>query len=413
MVAVFYGAASLGAEGPSQRLAEAFDNGTLSEDVARILEPVPGFLVMESDYEGMCHSYAHALSPPEALFGLGMRPAEPIFPLCRSVNAAVHGDLGQSYSPYYRYWQGAAAFNRVALSAVSVYWWQVILTVLLLVLIVALVWSVSRYSRTFALGTAVVCLLMVDLPWQGMAPLHGVSSVFGLSFALLVLAAFQRRWSVRWGVAVLAGVTYAMAAHTLVPAAFAMLVAIMAMLPLLRSRERPTVGAVAVGMASGVLWFVGYGLATAARAGWVAIWGPGPQAVIEEWTGTGGGFLISSWADPFYQTLGLMTKTWLDVGFMQVGLMAFSLILGWSMAKGGARASRDRLTWVAASPTLLGVAWLVVWANHTNHTYVHAVPGMILLTVLFASEAGRAFEAWDYTPDTTGAAGGIDESVSL
>jgi hypothetical protein len=232
-----------------------------------------------------------------------------------------------------------------------------------------------------------------------MAPLHGVSSIFGFTFALLTLIAFDRRWMIRWAVPTLGGVTYAMVAHTLIPAAFAILVALTAMLPLLRSPERATSRSFAVGLVVGTLWFGGYALATAARAIWVAVWGPGPETAISEWTGTGGGFLIHSWIDPGYQTLGLLGKTWLEVGFMQVGLMAFFLILGWSLAKGGARSARSHLPWVAASPALFGLAWLIVWANHTNHTYVHAVPGLILLAVLFASEAGRAAGAEEYTPE--------------
>lgn len=408
MVGVFYAAATLGAEKPAQRLAEAFDDGTLSEDVARILEPVPGFIVMESDYEGMCHSYAHALSTREALFGLGMRPAEPIFPLCVSVNATVHGELGQGYSGYYRYWQGAAAFNRIALNVMSVFWWQILLTAVLMILIVALIWRTTKYSRTLALGTAVICLMVVDFPWQGMAPLHGVSSVFGFMFALLTLAAFERQWRARWAVATLGGVTYAMVAHTLVPAAFAMLVSVMAMLPLLRRSAPSGAGAMWVGVASGLLWFIGYGLATAARAVWVIIWGPGYDELVAEWTGTGGGFLTRSLTDPVYQFIGLMGKTWLSVGFMQVGLMLFFAVLGWSLAKGGAPGFRSRLSWIALSPVLLGAGWLTVWAVHTNHTYAHAVPGLMLLTLLFASEAGRVVGSRQYTLVLNGSSRGVE-----
>lgn len=387
MVGIFYGAATLSVDKPAQRLAEAFDNGTLSNDTARELAPVPGLVVFESDYEGACSAYSHMLSPAEDLFGLGMRPSDPIWG-CEAVNATVHGQLGEAYSPYYRYWQGAAAFNRIGLNFVTVFWWQVLITAVVVGLLVAIILKLWGYSRVFALGAAIAFFLMIDFPWQGMAPLHGLSSIFGLTFALLSLVAFERQWTARWGIATLGGVSYAMMAHTLIPMSFAMLISIMAMTPLLHRRS--SVREFLAGPAAGILWVFGYVIATAARAVWVATLGPGPQQVVSEWTGTSGGFMIRSWIDPFSQTLGLLTKTWLEAGFMQIGLMAFFFVLGWSLACGGAHAFFTPRSLIALSPGILGVAWLVVWANHSNHTYVHGVLGVILLVVLFASEAARS-----------------------
>ena len=99
--------------------------------------------------------------------------------------------------------------------------------------------------------------------------------------------------------------------------------------------------------------------------------------------------MINSWVDPFSQTLGLLMKTWFAAGFMQVGLMAFYLVLGWSLARGGARLLVTAKSVVALSPAAFGIAWLVVWANHSNHTYVHAVLGILLLVILFGSEVAR------------------------
>jgi len=388
MVGIFYGAAALSIDKPAQSLAEAFDNGTLSNDVARELAPVTGLVVFESDYEGACSAYSHMLSPAEDLFGLGMRPSDPIWG-CEAVNATVHGRLGEAYSSYYRYWQGAAAFNRIGLNLMSVFWWQVLITVAVVGLLGAIILKLWGYSRVFALGAAIAFFLMIDFPWQGMAPLHGLSSIFGLTFALFTLLAFERQWAVRWGIATLGGVTYAMMAHTLIPMAFAMLISIMAMTPLLHRQS--TVREFLAGPAAGVLWVFGYVIATAARAIWVATLGPGPQQVVSEWTGTSGGFMIRSWIDPFSQTLGLLMKTWFEAGFMQIGLMAFFLVLGWSLARGGARNFTTRKALIALSPAALGVAWLIVWANHSNHTYVHAVLGLLLLVVLFASEVARRY----------------------
>ena len=289
---------------------------------------------------------------------------------------------------YYRYWQGAAAFNRIGLTVMSVYWWQVLITVLVVGLLVTIILKLWPYSSAFAVGAGIAFFMMIDFPWQGMAPLHGLSSIFGLSFALLTLVAFERHWIARWGIATLGGVTYAMMAHTLIPMAFAMLTSLMAMAPLLRRQS--SARNFAVGPAVGLLWVFGYGLATGARALWVATLGPGPQQVVSEWTGTSGGFMIRSWIDPFSQTLGLLMKTWFEAGFMQIGLMAFFLVLGWSLARGGARSLLTSRSLVSLSPTLFGIGWLIVWANHSNHTYVHAVIGVMMLVLLFASETARA-----------------------
>lgn len=389
MVGIFYGAAVLSIDKPAQRLAEAFDNGTLSNDVARELAPLPGLIVFESDYEGACHSYANMLSPSEDLFGRGARNITSRHSTCNALMVTLQGEIGERYMSYFRYWQGSSAFSRIGLTVLTVFWWQVLLTVLIVGLLVAIVLKLWTYSRAFAVGAAIAFFLMIDFPWQGMAPLHGLSSSFGLAFALVTLIAFERNWVAKWGIATLGGVTYAMMAHTLIPMAFAMLTALMAMTPVLRRTS--SARDFGVGIAVGVLWLFGYVLATGARALWVATLGPGPQQVTAEWTGTGGGFLVSSWVDPFSQTLGLLMKTWFEAGFMQIGLMAFFLVLGWSLARGGARNFTTRRALIALSPATLGVAWLIVWANHSNHTYVHAVLGLLLLVVLFASEVARRY----------------------
>lgn len=411
MIGIFYGAAAMGIEKPTQHLVEAFEDGTLSDDTARELAPIPGIVVFESDYEGACHSYANMLSPREDLFGRGARNITSRHSTCNALMVTVRGNVGDQYMSYFRYWQGASAFNRIGLNVMSVYSWQIFLTVVLFALLGMIILKVLHYSRVFAVGMAIAFFLMIDFPWQGMAPLHGLSSIFGLTFALGTLIAFERTWKVRWAIATLGGVTYAMMAHTLIPMAFAMLVGIMAMVPLLRSHWGAR--AYLVGPLAGLLWVAGYALATVSRALWVATLGPGPQQVVNEWSGTGGGFMINSWVDPFSQTLGLLTKTWFEVGFMQFGLMVFFLVLGWSLAKGGARSLLSHSSLIAFSPALLGLGWLVVWANHTNHTYVHAVLGILLLVLLFASEVGRSNETFDYGEIRQESEGETQDSVSV
>ena len=389
LVGFTYASNSLDPNRALVRVIEAFDDGTLSDEWERTLVPVTGFLVMESDSNGSCGMYSQMLSPKDALFGLGLRDPENRN-LCESLRDAIREPAEEIYDPYYRYWHGGAAVSRVALTLTSVFWWQVILTTVLVLLIISLSARIWRYSRTLALGLGVVTCIVIDFPWQGLSPLHGLSSIVGMLFAHLTLSSFALRWRVRWGVVVLGGLFYASMAHTLIPMAFTMLTSLVAMTPLLTRRPQPTASNFWVGSFAGVAWIFGYVLAMGSRFLWVGFLGPGWQVAVDEWMGGGGSFLIRSWADPFYQTLGLLMKTWFDVGFMQIGLFIFAMIFGWSLAKGGAAFWRSKCAWIALCPALFGLVWMTVWAWHTNHTFVHAVPGVLLLIALFSSEVARA-----------------------
>ena len=135
----------------------------------------------------------------------------------------------------------------------------------------------------------------------------------------------------------------------------------------------------------------GYAIGTGSRAVWVTVFGPGGGRGMGEWGGTSTGYITRNLIDPFYQTFGTLMKTWFSVGTMQIGLILFALVLGWSLARCTGNPFGDRRTWLALSPSLIGVGWLLLWAWHTPHLYVHAVPAMILLNVLLAVEAARSF----------------------
>ena len=135
----------------------------------------------------------------------------------------------------------------------------------------------------------------------------------------------------------------------------------------------------------------GYVIGTGSRAVWVTAFGPGQGRGLGEWGGTSTGYITRNFIDPIYQTFGMLMKTWFSVGTMQIGLILFALVLGWSLARCTGNPFGDRRTWLALSPSLIGMGWLLLWAWHTPHLYVHAVPAMILLNILFAVEAARSF----------------------
>jgi hypothetical protein len=65
------------------------------------------------------------------------------------------------------------------------------------------------------------------------------------------------------------------------------------------------------------------------------------------------------------------------------------LLLGISIGKLSWNRSLIRPMLVLMSPLVFPLAWFAVWAFHINHTYVHAVPSVMVLTVLFAVEKVR------------------------
>jgi len=383
--------AQLSVVGPQEAVGKAFTDGTLTTDIVREVEAVPGFVVMPVDAEGTCASYRHMLSPPEGVFGLGLRPKSAIYG-CEALELVTSpGFEDVEFREYYRYWHGASAVSKIALTFLSVRTWHILLTLTLLVLVFTLAWSMKRFSATLALGALIVLVIVTDIPWQGLAPLHGVSTASALIFALLTLRAFERGWAVRWAIAALGGALYAISAHTLTPTAFAIFTAICAMVPLLAHDAVRRNLLWVRGFLVGVTWMGGYVIGTGSRAVWVTAFGPGQGRGLGEWGGTSTGYMTRDVIDPVYQTFGMLMKTWFSVGTMQIGLILFALVLGWSLARCTGNPFSDRRTWLALSPSLIGIAWLLVWAWHTPHLYVHAVPAMILLNTLFAVEAARSF----------------------
>jgi hypothetical protein len=388
---LLYGAAQLDSEKPRLAIKEAFADGTLTYDIYRLLEAVPGFIVTESDNAGSCYMYGHMLAPSESFFGLGARSAVTEIANCEALDVVVQeADSPAIYISYYRYWQGAAAVSKAALSVLSVDAYQWLLTLLLVALAALMSLIAWRRSAVLGLGFVVTFSMTTDFLWQGFSPLHAVATLVGLTGALIVYASFARSWSTRWGWVVVAGISYAMFAHTLVPMALLLLTYMVAFLAQDRTnREIGSLRGFFEVVAIAVLWIAGYVGASLARWVWVITLGPGLDTLRGEFGYSSDKFTTTAIADPFLQLVGLLSKTWLEFGVMQVGLVAMGLLLGISIGKLSWNRSLIRPMLVLMSPLVFPLAWFAVWAFHINHTYVHAVPSVMVLTVLFAVEKVR------------------------
>jgi hypothetical protein len=386
VVAFIIGAAQLDGDRARQHVADAFSSGALAEGPYREIELVPGFLVMESDNYSTCVMLSQMLAPSDTVFAEGVWGATP-GDGCAALAEAVTGGPTVT-TVWYRYWHGASAVSKVLLTALPVQAAQVLLILVLVLLIAAITYRVARISMALGVGTAVVLLLTSDLPWQGLSLVHGVSSTIGLAGVLLTQIAFARRWAGRWGVLLVAGFAYAATAQMLTPIAFAIMAAVMAMVPLLRG-DKALLGPWQ-GLLAGVLWVVGYAAGLASRYLWVAVAGPGLDQIQGELQSSAQDiYLTTTLIQPFHALVGLITKTWLGVGWMQVGLMVAFAVLGWILGTGGARGLRSVQVLVTAAPIMLGFGWLLVWAGHTNHTFVHVLLSAMLLNVLFTVTYAR------------------------
>ena len=99
--------------------------------------------------------------------------------------------------------------------------------------------------------------------------------------------------------------------------------------------------------------------------------------------------MTTSAIQPFHQLVGLVMKTWLDVGWMQVGLMMTFGVMGWLVAKGAFAGLANQQVALSLTPMLLGVGWLIIWAGHTNHTFVHVLLSAMLVNLLFSLDYAR------------------------
>ena len=394
-VSFFYAAANISSEAPRVAIKEGFADGTLTYDIYRLLEAVPGFIVTESDNAGSCYMYGHMLAPSESLFGLGARSADTSIGNCEALDAVVQeADSPAIYISYYRYWQGAAAVSKVALSVLSVSQFQWLLTLLLAALSVAISFIAWRRSRILGLGFLVTFAMTTDFLWQGFSPLHGVATVVGLASALVVYQAFLRSWSTRWAWVVVAGIAYAMFSHTLIPMALMLITFMVAFLGAQQRHHLPrSLRDVAGVLTIPVLWLLGYLAASVARWIWTITLGPGLDTLRGEFGYSSDKFTTTAISDPFLQLVGLLSKTWLEFGVMQAGLVLMGLLIGVSIGK----LTWNRTLWtpflILISPLVFPLGWFAVWAFHINHTYVHAVPSVMVLVILFALEKIRLSQA--------------------
>ena len=378
--------ASMDSDRARQHVAEAFADSTLVPGAYREIELIPGFIVMESDNFSTCVMLSQMLAPSATVFAEGEWGVTGGVD-CASLEEAVTGGTTQQTS-WYRYWHGASAISKVVLTVMSVQAFQVVLTVVLAVLLIAVIASVYRVSAPLGVGVAFVLIGTSDLAWQGLSLVHGVSSSVGLLGVLMVLFAFKKNWAARWGIAALAGFIYASTAQMLTPIAFAILSAVFAMLPLLLNSA--SAWSAARGLGVGVLWIIGYGAGLASRYLWVATMGPGLEQIRGELTGSAQGiYMTTSAIQPFHQLVGLVMKTWLGVGWMQVGLMMTFGVMGWFVAKGALGGLLNRQVALSLTPILLGVGWLILWAGHTNHTFVHVLLSAMVVNLLFTLDYAR------------------------
>ena len=378
--------ASLDGTTARDRIAEAYASGALDVAGYREIEVVPGFLVMESDNFSTCVMLSQMLAPSETVFADGVWAADGPGS-CLSVQQAVSGSETRTAS-WYRYWHGASAWTKIALSFTSVQALQIILLILNAVLVVAIIANSYRRSRSFGVGLAFVLLMTSDLLWHGLSLVHGWSSLVGLIGLLLTQVSFARSWPARWAIVLLAGFAYAVTAQMLIPMAFAILTGIMAMAPLLNGR-RMALGPW-LGIVTTTIWVAGYVVGLASRYAWVEFQGPGIEVIQGELQATGSGYATSSPSQPFLALVGLLTKTWLGVGWMQIGLMLAFGSLGWILARGGSQSLIRRDTLISALPIAAGLLWLLVWAGHTNHTFVNVLLAAMLAAVLFSVSYSRS-----------------------
>jgi hypothetical protein len=238
--------------------------------------------------------------------------------------------------------------------------------------------------------------MTTDFLWQGFSPLHAVATIVGLAGALVVYAAFARSWGTRWGWVVVAGISYAVFAHTLIPMALMLITYMVAVLAQDRTiREIGGLRSLIQFITIPVLWIVGYFGASLVRWLWVITLGPGLDTLRGEFGYSSDKFLTNAIQDPFLQLIGLLSKTWLEFGVMQVGLVAMGLLIGISIGKLAWHRGLIRPILVLLLPLVFPLGWFAVWAFHINHTYVHAVPSVMVLTVLFAIEKVRLAQGTD------------------
>lgn len=380
------GSAHLDGSRAQEHVVQGFESSALAPGAYREIELIPGFVVMESDNFSTCVMLSQMLAPAETVFAEGRWGATP-GDGCAALNEAVT-DGPSTQTSWYRYWHGASAITKVLLTFLSVQAAQVLLVGAIALLIAIISVRVWRISRALGVGTAVILLLTSDLTWQGLSLVHGVSSTVGLLGVLATQIAFSRDWSGKWGVVLLSGFAYAATAQMLIPMAFAILCGVMAMLPLLRG-TLTRVGSW-IGLISGVTWVGGYAMGLASRYIWVAVAGPGLGQIQGELRGSAQEiYFTEAVSQPFYAAVGLLMKTWFAAGWMQVGLMIAFGVFGWILGRGGAAGLLHRQVLITASPILIGVAWLLVWAGHTNHTFVHVLLCAMLLCALFSADYAR------------------------
>jgi len=383
---VFF-SASLSPDRAQESVRTALLDGALTNNSFSEIELIPGFLVMESDGYSTCVMLSQMLAPSDTVFGTGLWTVK-TQQSCAGIGEAVMAAPSQ-YNNWYRYWHGASAVSKITLSFLSVHVFQILLISLLGLLSILITWRLFMISRQMGVAYFIVAFFITDTPWQGLSLVHGISTSIGLGGVLLSLIAFERSWTARWAVVLTAGFAYAVVAQMLVPMAFAIQTGVVVICVLVLRNRQFIVRMAFLGASMSALWVVGYGLGLVSRYIWVAFWGPGWAVVSGEVSGTSGLYRSSALSDPFYALVGLLMKTWLNVGWMQVGLFVAFGLVGWMLAKGSVRNLLRPVALITLMPSLLGVGWLAYWSFHTNHTFVHALLAAIFFNVFLYLEVSK------------------------
>lgn len=380
-------AAQFPSEPAQKRLAETLQDSEQWRDnypVIRIL----GLNVETVDAWSECVTLGHTLSSSPLPFA-----SRPISETSRSsdcgefVQALISPTTELNYS---RFYHGASAILRIALTAFSLEFLRLLVTVVILLLASSISFLAYRSSKIIGLGFIVYFTLFTTTLLQGLSLPHGISTVVGLGGICMTTIIAQRSSKYTLASAAASGVTYALIAQLFVPMQFAVLTGVMIMAGAISNTEFKE-AKLFLGAQAAIAWIAGYGITMTFRFIW-SYFVLGSSVALSE-----GNIATSAriTSDP-YQLLAVTPKMiyrqTAEYPLRLIGVILLVLMIGWAAGAAKYWYLTRRQTLTVLTPFLCAAIWLTAFGGHNGHGWViYVVNAMVMnLLLLFTINLKRS-----------------------
>lgn len=285
-----------------------------------------------------------------------------------------------------RFFHGTSALLRILLSLISYFQLQVLISIMLLFLATWMTFEFAKKDKFLGLILGIFFFLLTDIPFQGLSPVHGISTCIGLGGALYVLKFLNLNKSNLLLTIFLLGGLYGFFAQFFTPALFAILLASVILVRTDKNTERYLAAKVFLSYLFGYFFieFIRF-IQTALILGFKQIGTEGGQGVNERLTHNPLQLIRITYMHLFVTTGQFPVR--------MVGIYLIFGILGFQIGLLGAKNAVAHAGNPEFLPFWLSISWYLLFAGHDGHGWVFNLIGgticYLLITIRLLKTQSR------------------------